>query len=278
MLIDMQKYKKSLADLWNVVFGDSYEYINNIYKEEYKEDILCFAEIEDEKAVSAFYLLRSCLHFDGKNYDGWYLYSAATLPEHRSKGLMGKLIKEAQQFCVSEGYDFISLVPANDGLYTYYDKFGFYEAMYYRSSTFRPSYISSSAVVQITDYDMIKYMRSFYKGNMFAFQSKADDYAISSLLCAGIDFLQLSESACCAFDSDEHLVLELICDEKEIRQAAEKLLGTVDAPLCTVLSPYDMSDLSIESTIVKFGMLYPIHKDLIREWKFTDIYMNLALN
>ena len=278
MLIDMQKYKNSLAYLWNKVFGDSYDYINNIFKEEYKNDILCFAEIEGDRAVSAFYLLRSSLHFDGKDYNGWYLYSAATLIEYRRKGIMEKLIKEAQSFCADEGYEYISLVPANDGLYGYYGKFGFHEAMYLRQNTLRTSSVHNSVYSSVTDHEKIKALRSSYKGNMFSFKNKAYDYAISSLLCTGIEFIQLSDSAYCAVDSEEDLVLEFICDIQGFRQATEKLLEAVDTPLCSVLSPYDMRDFSAESAIVKFGMIYPINENLVRNWKYTDIYMNLALN
>ncbi len=278
MLTDMKKYKNSLSALWNRVFGDSYEHINRIFEDEYKNDILCFAHIENEKAVSAFYLLRSCLRFDGNSYNGWYLYAAATLPEYRSKGLMGRLIKEAQQFCINEGYDYISLVPADEELYGYYGSFGFHEAMYCCRSIFHPSHDKNRSCSLITDREHIKIMRDAYKGNMFAYKNKACDYALSVLSAGDADFLQLTDTAYCIYDSNDCQVIEFICDEKKISQEAEFLMKAVKGDNLTVYSPYDLSKITDESFIEKFGMIYPVNKKLIREWKLTDIYMNLALN
>ena len=220
----------------------------------------------------------SCLRFDGSSYNGWYLYAAATLPEYRSKGLMGRLIKEAQQFCINEGYDYISLVPADEGLYGYYGSFGFHEAMYCCRSIFYPSHDKNRSCSLITDREHIKIMRDAYKGNMFAYKNKACDYALSVLSAGDADFLQLTDTAYCIYDSNDCQVIEFICDEKKISQEAEILMKAVKRDNLTVYSPYDLSKITDESFIEKFGMIYPVNKKLIREWKLTDIYMNLALN
>ena len=130
MLIDKQKYKDSLSLLWHRVFGDYYSYISILFKEDYDNSILCFGELDNENVISAFYLLKNTLNFNGKIYNGFYLYAAATLPEYRGKGTMSALIREAQDFCKAEGYDYISLLPAEESLYDYYGRFSFETAMY----------------------------------------------------------------------------------------------------------------------------------------------------
>ena len=91
MLIETKdKYIDSLIKLWNKVFGDDEDYIKLFFKDAYY-DCECFAEIYDDEVVSAFYLLKCIIKLDGKIYNGRYLYAAATLPEYRNKGLMGKV-------------------------------------------------------------------------------------------------------------------------------------------------------------------------------------------
>ncbi|MBQ8503767.1 MAG: GNAT family N-acetyltransferase [Clostridia bacterium] len=279
MLIDALKYKESLRDLWNVVFGDDYGYINCIYKEEYKNDILCFAEIENGKAVSAFYLLKNTLSFEGKSYQGYYLYSAATLPQYRKKGLMGKLIKEAELFCGNEGIDYISLVPANDELYNYYKKFGFQEAMHYWNNFFETDYQADFSVEIISNAETLKAMRKNYKGNMVDYCGTATDYAVAAMKKGKADFLKLSDSAyCCFTHENDDIAFEFICEQDKLEQELKKVLKIVSKPFCVVISPYDMSEFSIISFPKKFGMIYPINNELKRDWQYTDIYMNLALN
>lgn len=278
MLIDAQKYKESLIYLWNKVFGDDYGYIKNIYRDEFKDDILCFAHIENNKAVSAFYLLKNTLKFEGKFYNGYYLYSAATLPEYRKKGLMSKLIKEAQKFCEDSGCDYVSLVPANDELYHYYEKFGFQEAMHYWHNVFQSEFDESFVADVISDVEQFSKFRYNYKGNMFDYSSKATAYAVLSLKKSRYNILRLSDTAYCCFDENGALAYEFICEQEKIKEEIKKLLKTVKDPFCIVLSPYDMSSFSLLSFPNKFGMIYPIHSELKRDWKYTDIYMNLALN
>ena len=122
MLIESkEKYIPSLLDLWKKVFGDSEEYIRLFFDKAYF-DSECFAVIEEDKVISAFYLLKCSIKFNGEVYCGRYLYAAATLPDYRGKGLMSELINEALKYCESHNLDFIALVPADDGLYDYYDR------------------------------------------------------------------------------------------------------------------------------------------------------------
>lgn len=278
MIIDMEKYKLSLADLWNEVFGDTYGYINRIFKEEYKNDIICFGEKDDEKVVSAFYLLKNSLRFEGRIYNGFYLYSAATLPQYRKRGLMGKLIKEAQGYCEEQGCDYISLVPAEDELYNYYEKFGFCEAMHYWNNACQTCYDENFSLDRISDVSTINDMRRNYDGNMFQYEGKAYEYVTSVLKSESAHFYKISETGCCLFGVGDAFALEFITNKDNVKNDLEKMLKTVKEPFCIIWSPFEMSEYSILSYPKKFGMIYPINNELKRDWKYTDIYMNLALN
>ncbi|MBR3954235.1 MAG: GNAT family N-acetyltransferase [Clostridia bacterium] len=117
---------EDLKQLWEVVFGDTREVTNAFFEHAFFPDG-CFYESADGKAVSALYLLPVTLG-DKK---GFYLYAAATLPAHRGKGIMGKLIKEALAYAKSVS-DFVYLCPAESSLYDYYRRFGFSQTLYAR--------------------------------------------------------------------------------------------------------------------------------------------------
>lgn len=244
MLIDRFRYKKTLMSLWRRVFGDEYSYIELIFYGESGESIICFAELTDGEAVSAFYLLKSEIHFEGKVYNGYYLYSAATDENHRGKGIMSKLIREAQLYCKDNGYDFISLVPAEKSLYDYYGRFGFVNAMYCLKLTDTVS----DGYSPVDPEAYLSYRKSFLN-NYFTFDEKSFLYAAACLQASGYGFFSNGENV--KIKGAEGDVIELLGSELTKYGCCEKY---------------------------SFGMLCPLKDDLERPWKHTDIYMNIALD
>lgn len=152
------KYIDNLILLWKEAFNDEEDYIKLLFETLYKDNVLIFAEFDNDRIVSAFYLINSVIRSGNSLLDGYYLYAAATLKSHRNKGLMGKLIKEAQMYVASEGKAFISLVPGEKYLYSYYEKFGF-ETVMYRGKDL----ISSVGKSDKTDYSYISFVDYFEK-------------------------------------------------------------------------------------------------------------------
>ena len=68
---------------------------------------------------------------------------ANAFKKFRGKGYMAKLLKKAESFAKQNGKSFIALVPADEGLYSYYKRFGFNEAMY-TSQGNRPTYATQA--------------------------------------------------------------------------------------------------------------------------------------
>lgn len=242
MLIDRFRYKNTLSRLWNNVFGDSQNYIELIFNKECKDSILCFAELEGSEAVSAFYLLGSNLAYNGKSYKGYYLYAAATDINYRGKGLMAKIINEAQDYCRENGYDFISLVPSEKSLYGYYSRFGFVSAMYGVSiSSYTPADSYSSI-----PFDVYYALREKYCKNHIIYDKDAFIYAADCLKASGYDFFSDGNSILIKNSEDE--IIEMLSSDYENYEK------------------------------YPFGMLYPISSELNSDWKYTDIYMNIALD
>jgi GNAT superfamily N-acetyltransferase len=260
MLInDKEKYVNSLAVLWNKVFGDDEDYIKLFFKDAYY-DCECFAEIVDDEVVSAFYLLGCIIKLDGKIYNGRYLYAAATLPEYRGKGLMAKLIGEAEAYLKAQNIDFIALVPADDGLYDYYGRFGFKEAMYKYRYTLINQVSTMRSYREITDSDEFVEIRNSLDSDMLIYNDICNKYAFDCLRFAGTRVFYLKNNA--YYIEGE----ELLCSYEE---TAINLINN----LCGESAVY--TNLNIDSAEkIRNGMILSLKVEL----KFKDIYMNIALD
>ena len=276
MLIDKIKYKKSLSDLWHKVFADSYDYIELIFKAEYEEDILCFAELDGERAVSAFYLIKNTLRFDGELYNGYYLYAAATLPEYRKSGLMSALINEAQIFCEKNGVDFITLVPSEESLYSYYSRFGFQNAMYRYEGVFN-AVQDNKKEPDVGKISQAESVRQSFDGNMLFTAGHAFSYCKDCLEAADVVFLKLSKESGALLSEEEKLVLEFISSDDELIKSTDVLKDNLSCGSWVINSPFRCAFCQ-DSKKVRYGMLYPVSDALKRDWSYTDIYMNIALD
>lgn len=273
MLIDKNEHKKSLSDLWSRVFDDDYSFIKLIFNKEYDESILCFAEIIDGIAVSAFYLIENQLNFDGECFNGYYLYAAATLPEYRGKGIMSKLIRQAQEYCREKDIAYISLVPSQGSLYNYYSALGFCKAMhrYVNSET-----DSSSAFTEVTALDSPKQildLRRGFKGNALNFTDKSFGYAFDCMKYYEAEFKITGDGVLLIAYDDDDSFNEVISADAEV---ADEFADKISLKGC-LTSPFKLNSFK-SSEAVPYGMLYPVNERLKRNWKFTDIYMNIALD
>ena len=248
---------EELIRLWMKVFGDEREYVELLFQGE-KEICDTFACYDGDSVCSALYLLDCTLKFDGKVYKGKYLYAAATDPEYRGKGIMGTLVAEAQAYCKEAGLDFISLVPANDGLYLYYERFGFITAMH-RKTVFSSLKNIFECSTEISAYEYFSQRISCLDNCLF-FSGSSTEYAASCLLHSGLGFYRADDGAFFIGEQGSALLDEYINEGNAVRLVTDNL-----------------SDEK-KSYIDKYGMLYPINTNLIRDWSYKDIYMNIALD
>lgn len=109
----------TLKYLWHEVFGDSYDFIDSFFEKRY-ESAVVFEK--DSAVVSALHLLKCECILGDKKFTALYIYAAATLEEHRSKGYMKELITWVAE---NSKCDCILLVPAEKSLFGYYERFGF---------------------------------------------------------------------------------------------------------------------------------------------------------
>ncbi len=273
MLINVNEYSLSLKRLWADVFGDSEEYINLLFDYGYLP-AECFAEIEKDEVVSALYLLKCSVNIAGVDYEGRYLYAAATSVSHRGKGLMAKLILEAQKYIRDEGISFIALVPANEGLYGYYGKFGF-ETLMSNFSAVTENSGNLACDEEITEIDEFISMRKICAPAFLDYAGDTYKYALSCLKFAGYKIFRNSTDSYFIINKDRTEILEYVSSEENFIENTNKLMSVLKEGT-KIISPYDLSDFC-KCEKNKFGMIYSADKDFNQ--KITgDIYMNIALD
>ncbi len=271
MLINPFEYKEMLTELWAEAFGEDYDYIDLLFDPS-AEAPECFAELSSDRIVSALYLLKGEILLEGRLFRGRYLYAAATFESHRSKGYMAKLIREALAYCRNESLDFICLVPADEGLYDYYSRFGFREGLY-KYSCFLRRFDDNITFARLTR-DEFYNKRLAFEGNHFRFTSEQFAYAYNALRYYNAEFLHIGESLSLIKDDDGEII-ELISRGETLSEDEKRLLNCLGA--ATAFSPYDLELLG-ESEKIRFGMICPVSDVFDELSEKAEIYMNIALD
>lgn len=261
MLIDSdEKYIPSLRKLWHDVFGDEYEYIDLFFKKAYFQSE-CFAEVSDNKVISALYLLSAKIRCDGQVFNGRYLYAASTLPQFRGKGIMSELLEQANKFAQEKKLDFIALVPASDSLYNYYSKFGYYKAMYKYKISSLSEICNCNLSHEIESANEFHKMRSSSTDNMLFYDEVISEYAFDCLKFSGKNIYRLSDKS--YYIEGEELFCSL--DDEKFCDKLPKMIGS-----CNFFSNKAFGT----GEMVKNGMINPINEKLLNK----EIYMNIALD
>ncbi|MFI3141246.1 MAG: GNAT family N-acetyltransferase [Clostridia bacterium] len=267
MLIDSsEKYIDELTKVWQKVFGDEKAYIDLLFNSVYKS-AKTFAIIKRGEIASCLYLLPCKLRFENQVYSGFYLYAAATLSEYRNQGLMAKLIAQAQRYAEKNKFDFISLVPANEALYAYYEKFNFITAMHkYVSTSSKMSGENFQLNMKPASVEQVYQVRSKQTFNHFIWEKPELEYAMNCLKFYGTKAFA-SEKGYCLYNEKSKIISELMFKSSET---------DFDLQDIKINSPYILENY--ENKIEKFGMIFPINNKLKLSWSCYDIYMNLALD
>ena len=111
-----------LISLWLRCF-DEKEEAARLFFERNLPNLHGYAAVEDETIIAAVYLIDCTLC--GK--PAHYLCGAATLPEHRRRGVMSALIGYALDDAEKRGDCYSVLTPADEGLYRFYARLGYTE-------------------------------------------------------------------------------------------------------------------------------------------------------
>ncbi len=113
-----------LERIWRICFDEEKRptdfFFNNAFR---PQDCLIYRA--GEHIAAMVHMLPAAIAQDGKAVQAHYIYGAATLPEYRSRGYMGALLRCAGHVGLRRGDRFSFLLPASRGLYDYYAGYGY---------------------------------------------------------------------------------------------------------------------------------------------------------
>lgn len=152
----------SVREMWKTVFEDEDDYIDLYFSRKYKnENTLIY--FEKGLAVASLQMNPYTLSFYGKKVPFYYLVGLCTLPEYQKKGYMSQLISKAHEVMCERGIPLSILVPAEDWLFDYYERFGYVRVS---DSTEKPLYPLKDILKQYPD------MEDSYQAFVHHFQSQ----------------------------------------------------------------------------------------------------------
>ena len=129
--------KDEILKIWRECFpADTTQWRNMLFDAVYSEDVALTVADSSGLTVSSLLLLPYVMRFHGAETKMSYIYGAGTLPRHRMKGHMGRLIRMALHEAAARGDVFVGLVPASDRLRQYYSRFGFSTVGYRREQRY----------------------------------------------------------------------------------------------------------------------------------------------
>ena len=109
-----------LKRLWKEAFGDTDEFIDGFFSLGFSPDRSLALYCEDEIASVIYWF--DC---EFKNKKVAYVYGVATRKCERGKGYSTLLMKRAHEILYEDGYVGVILVPADEGLFRFYERIGY---------------------------------------------------------------------------------------------------------------------------------------------------------
>lgn len=132
----MERLTEQLKHLWRTCFDDEESFIEHFFQAVYQEKYVRFLE-ENGTIYCALYRIPYIFSYYGTQVPATYIYAVGTLPEYRNRGAMKQLLQQTLQELQAEGNAFAFLIPAEDWLYNYYQRYGFQEAFYFGEACFQ---------------------------------------------------------------------------------------------------------------------------------------------
>lgn len=117
-------YLPQMKALWQTCFGDDEAFVSRYYARFGADN---GAAVLDGTTVCAMlqWLSVPYVQPDGDVQKGAYFYAVCTAPEYRNRGCCRALLSFAERLLRAEGYDFVFLYPAGEGLVPMYEKLGY---------------------------------------------------------------------------------------------------------------------------------------------------------
>ena len=146
--------------------------------------------VEEGRPVSTLTLLDAEIATTQRVFPIAYIYSVATLPEWRRRGLAAALMQHADSYLQSQGVEASLLAPASAQLFDYYAKLGYETKFYIEKYNSTHPAIETDTVLQVKDLKAGDYFRlrkeAYAAGSYYVqWNSEALDFALQECRLVG---------------------------------------------------------------------------------------------
>ena len=223
-----KKHIPALKALWENVFGDSKDIINKFFTETAScENTFCaFCE---GKPVSVMYAVESSVLCGGKEYNAYYVYAVCTHKAHRGNSLMKKVLAFLEDEAIKRGVSYLYLVPAEESLFSLYEKAGFKVGFTQQEALFKKNEVTQSAVqFKTLSFDEYKLLR---KRNITVPQAILTEKGFNSFYRSvegNINCICLNEGYAVYEKENGRATVHELCGEKKTLLNAVFSLSAVD--------------------------------------------------
>lgn len=113
--------EKECKKLWREVFGDEEQFIDEFLVNHYSQHMMLRVTDPDNRYLSMVHIVP----FESTIGRIAYIYGVATHPECRGRGYATKLMNAAMELIKDRGFIGAALIPSEEWLLSYYQRFGF---------------------------------------------------------------------------------------------------------------------------------------------------------
>lgn len=282
-----------LKEIWKLCFGDSDEFIDFYYANEYNPD-QTLVLLDSGEVAAMLTMLPVWLRFSGgARYNSSMLYAIATHPKHQKKGYSTALMEYAKEYLQERGAEALVLVPAQESLIEFYQKRGYQSVFFTREAAFDASYAKELAKDFNTSVSMVPATPAQYnsarnhilQGQCFvAYDLDGILYQKRLSQKSGADIFVFSRNdggdiiGCAAIErgpENKVIVKELLVPERWIRQAVLEITKILPAKEYILRMPKDFGKV-LGGKIRSFGMLHALSEDIKKEFKEPSGYLGIA--
>lgn len=151
---------EQLRELWEICFPEAPEFNVFFFERMYNCNAVRLISRSGKVAAALYVFPYSFIKKGQSELKGYYIYGVGTHPEMRGRGLAGILLNETLKEARECGMDLCMLVPQNEGLFAFYEKFGFFPAFGMQERIYRASGNAEKCVRKAceTDIESLNYI------------------------------------------------------------------------------------------------------------------------
>lgn len=205
----------SLRTLWKEAFGDTDIFLDTFFRTAYSHE-RCRIMTIDDNVVAALYWFDCSYNCEPNNNNDnkriAYIYAVATATSSRRQGLCHLLMMNTHEHLKKNGYDGALLVPADDKLFSFYNKMGYKVCCHIDELTVShicDNYKSQASIISEIDKDEFAIRRRTLlpKGSVIQENENLDFLETQARFFTGRDFLLTARA-----ENDTLYGLELLGD------------------------------------------------------------------